>query len=155
PATRMCPPPPGRDYTKFLKTGALKGARIGIPRAFYYDAVTLPGEDRPRDGLNPDQAKVMAEAIAILKHKRAVAVDPAEVPSFIDKDPKNNFPLWDFCSGGDQGKGQDANCSVNFKYGMKRDFNIWLASLGLSSPVKTLTELRQWNLDHVKAGAIK
>ena len=155
PATRMCTPPPGRDYTKFLKADGLKGARIGIPRAFYYDAVTLPGEDRPRGGLNSEQAKVMADAIAILKQQGAVVVDPAEVPSFIDKDPKNNFPLWDFCSGADQAKGKDANCSVNFKYGMKRDFNIWLASLGSSAPVKTLSELRQWNLNHAKAGAIR
>jgi amidase len=44
---------------------------------------------------------------------------------------------------------------VNFKYGMKRDFNNWLASLGPAAPVKTLTELREWNLAHAKAGAIK
>ena len=44
---------------------------------------------------------------------------------------------------------------MNFKYGMKRDFNAWLASLGPAAPVKTLAELRQWNLEHAKAGAIK
>ena len=38
---------------------------------------------------------------------------------------------------------------------MKRDFNKWLATLGPSAPVKTLTELRDWNLAHQKAGAIK
>jgi amidase len=38
---------------------------------------------------------------------------------------------------------------------MKRDFNRWLASLGAAAPVKTLTELREWNLAHAKAGAIK
>jgi amidase len=155
PATRACKPPPGRDYTKFLKAGALKGARIGIPRAFYYDSITLPGEQQPRRGLNPEQAAVMAEAIAILKAQGAEVVDPADIPSFVDKDPKNNFPLWGYCSGANQAKGKDENCSVNFKYGMKRDFNHWLASLGPSAPVKTLSELRQWNLDHVKAGAIK
>jgi amidase len=42
-----------------------------------------------------------------------------------------------------------------FKYGMKRDFNKWLASLGATAPVRTLTELRQWNVAHQKAGAIK
>jgi amidase len=155
PATRTCTPPPGRDYTKFLKAGALKGARIGIPRAFYYDSITLPGEQRERRGLNPDQAKVMAEAIAILKAQGAEIVDPTEIPSFVSKDPKNNFPLWSYCSGANQAKGKDENCSVNFKYGMKRDFNSWLASLGPSAPVKTLSELRQWNLNHAKAGAIK
>ncbi len=155
PATKTCTAPPGRDYTKFLKAGALKGARIGIPRAFYYDSITLPGETRERRGLNPDQAKVMAEAIAALKAQGAEVVDPADIPSFIDKDPKNNFPLWGYCSGANQAKGKDENCSVNFKYGMKRDFNNWLASLGSTAPVKTLSELRQWNLNHVKAGAIK
>src|SRR5947207_1811996 len=73
-ATRTCTPPPGRDYTKFLRADALKGARIGIPRAFYYDRITLPGESAPR-------------------------------PS--------------------------------------------------TAPVKTLTELRQWNITHIKAGAIR
>ena len=38
---------------------------------------------------------------------------------------------------------------------MKRDFNLWLKSLGPSAPVKSLTELRQWNLAHAKAGTIK
>lgn len=155
PATKTCTAPPGRDYTKFLKAGALKGARIGIPRAFYYDSITLPGEQRERRGLTSDQAKVMTEAIAVLRAQGAEVVDPAEIPSFIDKDPKNNFPLWGYCSGANQAKGKDENCSVNFKYGMKRDFNNWLASLGPSAPVKTLSELRQWNLSHVKAGAIK
>ncbi len=154
-ATKTCTPPPSRDYTKFLDAGALKGARIGIPRAFYYDRMTVPGEERPRGGLNAEQAQVMADAIAVLKKQGAVVVDPTEVPSFVEKDAKDNFLSWDYCSGGDQGKGKDAGCSVNFKYGMKRDFNAWLSSLGPSSPVKTLTELREWNLKHTKAGAIR
>ena len=40
---RPCTPPPGRDYTKFLKRDGLKGARIGIPRAFFYDETKVPG----------------------------------------------------------------------------------------------------------------
>lgn len=154
-ATQTCTPPAGRDYTKFLKTGALKGARIGVPRAFYYDKITLPGTKEPRGGLNSEQASAMAEAIDILKKQGAVIVDPADIPSFVDQDPSSNFLLWDYCSGGDQSKGHDAGCSVDFKYGMKRDFNKWLASLGPSAPVKTLYELRIWNLNHVKAGAIR
>jgi len=169
PATTTCTPPPGRDYTKFLRAGALKGARIGIPRAWYYDRITLTGDsaNRPegistttgitagRGGLNPEQAKAMAEAIAILKQQGAIIVDPADVPSFAARNPADNFAAWDFCAGADQAKGKDANCSVNFKYGMKRDFNAWLKSLGPSAPVKTLTELREWNTAHANAGAIK
>src|SRR5689334_15394020 len=30
PATTRCMPPPGRDYTRFLSTSALQGARIGV-----------------------------------------------------------------------------------------------------------------------------
>src|SRR5580692_3748629 len=91
PATRACTPPPGRDYTKFLKAGALKGARIGIPRAFYFDRA--PGGGRGRGGLNAEQAKSMADAIEVLKREGAIVVDPAEIPSFVNPDPKNNFPL--------------------------------------------------------------
>src|SRR5213083_1490986 len=43
PATKLCTPAPGRDYIKFLKKDGLKGARIGIPRASFYDAFTPPG----------------------------------------------------------------------------------------------------------------
>ena len=154
-ATKTCTPPPGRDYTQFLKADSLKGARIGIPRVFYYDAVTLPGQARTRNGLDPQQAKVMTEAIEAMKQAGAIIVDPVEIPSFVDKDPKNNFLLWPYCSGAEQAKGKDDNCSVNFKYGMKRDFNNWLASLGPSAPVKTLHDLQQWNVAHAKAGAIK
>ncbi len=155
PATKTCGPPPGRDYTKFLDAGALKGARIGIPRAYFYDKVTPPGGKEPRGGLNADQAKVMVEAIEVLKRQGAVIVDPADIPSVMAKDAKNNFLSWGICSGWSDAKGKDADCSVSFKYGMKRDFNKWLASLGPSAPVKTLTELREWNLKHTKAGALK
>ena len=156
PATTTCTPPPGRDYTKFLKTDSLKGARIGIPRVYFYDSGPAGrGGGRGRGGLNPAQAKVMEEAIAALQQQGAVIVDPVEIPSFVDKDPKNNFLQWPYCSGAEQAKGKDENCSVDFKYGMKRDFNNWLAILGPSAPVKTLHELQQWNLAHAKAGALR
>jgi amidase len=155
PATRTCTPPPNRDYTKFLNAGGLKGARIGVPRAIYINPVTLPGETAPRGGVNAEQAKVMADAIAVLKQQGAIVVDPAEVPSVIARDANDSFPLFDFCAGAEHAKGKDANCSINFKYGMKRDYNAWLASLGPSAPVKTLREHIAWNLAHAKAGAIK
>jgi amidase len=149
PATATCTPPPGRDYTKFLRAEGLRGARIGIPRAFYYDRFD------GRGGLNADQAKAMGDAIAILKQSGAIVVDPADVPSFVDKDAKNNFTTWDYCSGAEQARGKDEQCSVAFKYGMKRDFNLWLKTLGAPAPVQSLTALREWNLAHASAGAIK
>ena len=40
-------------------------------------------------------------------------------------------------------------------YGMKRDFNAWLETLGEDAPVRTLTELREWNVAHRQAGSMK
>jgi amidase len=155
PATRACAPPSSRDYTQFLRPTGLRGARIGIPRASFYDRAPVPGASEPRGGLNADQAKVMAEAIEVLKREGAVIVDPADIPSIVDRDPQNNNSVWGNCSGANNSRGHDEDCSISFKYGMKRDFNKWLASLGPAAPVKTLTELREWNLAHRAAGAIK
>ncbi len=155
PATSRCTPPPGRDYTRFLKRDALKGARIGVPRAFYYDPIIPPGDTSPRGGLTPDQMKVMTEAIEILQQQGVTIVDPADIPSVIAADPQKNLVRWSQCSGSGNAKGKDENCSTVFKYGMKRDFNQWLASLGPAAPVRTLTELRQFNLAHTAAGTLK
>lgn len=84
---------------------------------------------------------MMAEAIAILEANGATIVDPADIPSVIDPNPDNNLLV-------------NGRSSV-LHYGMKRDFNAWLATLGESAPVKTLTELREWNLAHEHAGALK
>ena len=154
-ATGRCEPPQGRDYTAFLKAGALKGARIGIPRAFFYDEIAVPGREKPTGGLNKEQRAVMDEAIAVLKAQGAVIVDPADIPSVLAPRVDDNLVAWGVCSGTSGARGQDAGCSIDFKYGMKRDFNAWLKSLGDSAPVKTLTELRLWNLAHTQAGALK
>ena len=154
-ATQTCTPPPNRDYTPFLKADGLKGMRIGVPRAFYIDPVTAPGEKEPRGGLNAAQKQVMADAIAVLKGQGAEIVDPADVPSIVSTDPKTNFLLFDYCQGAEHKRGGDAVCTVNFKYGMKRDFNAWLKSLGDKAPVASLTELREWNLAHAVAGSMR
>jgi len=155
PATTRCTPPRDRDYTRFLNASALQGARIGIPRAFFYDKLTPPGEKEGRGGLDADRTRVMEEAIAVLREKGAVLVDPVEIPSIVSAEASSNFLSFGTCSGLENAKGKDAGCSVILKYGMKRDFNLWLASLGAPAPVKTLTELRLWNVAHQKAGAIK
>jgi amidase len=147
-ATATCTPPPNRDYTPFLKADGLEGKRIGVPRAFFIDAVTPPGEKAPQGGLTAEQAKVMADAIALLKAQGAEIVDPADVPSVVATTADDNFLLFTYCQGAEHKKGGDANCTVNFKYGMKRDFNAWLASLGSRAPVANLTDLRRFNSDH-------
>jgi amidase len=170
PATTRCAPPAGRDYTKFLKPDGLKGARIGIPRAFYYDRLAPAGEPSPaappvegrggrggggRGGLNDAQAKLMADAIDVLKRAGAIVVDPANMPSVLDPDPQKNPTLIPICSGTENAKGKDGACSVVLKYGMKRDFNAYLATLGAGAPVKSLTELRTFNTAHARANAIR
>ena len=154
-ATKACVPPPGRDYTVFLKRDSLRGARIGIPRAFFYAETKVPGRDRPAGGLTKEQLALMEEAIAVLKAEGAVIVDPADIPSVLDSEASKNFVGWGQCSGVNNGKGKDANCSSVLKYGMKRDFNAWLATLGASAPVKTLTELRIYNLTHTASNSMK
>src|SRR6476646_8447578 len=88
-ATRKCPPPAGRDYTRFLNPSGLKGARVGIPRAFFYERSSA-GATAPRGGLSDDQRKLMDEAIAVLKQQGAVIVDPANIPSVVDTNAANN-----------------------------------------------------------------
>jgi amidase len=143
PATNRCTPPQGRDYSRFLQRDGLKGARIGIPRASFYQ------------GLSPERARAMSDAIEVLKREGANVIDPANVPSTVDADVRLNIDRWNICNGAGNSKGNDTNCSTVLKYGMKRDFNRWLASLGASAPVKSLTELRQWNLKHERSGAIR
>ena len=141
PATSRCEPPPDGDYTAFLRADGLRGARIGIPRALYYEAVTAPGSNQSQDRLSEEGGAVMAEVIEILGEQGATIVDPANIPSVVDADAASNL----LAAG---------NSSV-LSYGMKRDFNTWLESLGDTAPVRTLTELRGWNLAHVQAGALK
>jgi amidase len=141
PSTSRCEVPPNGDYTAFLNAEGLQGARIGIPRAGYYDSIQVPGTDRWQNRLNDEGREVMAEAIEILRQQGATIVDPADIPSVVDTDPTTSLLT--------------NNGSSVLNYGMKRDFNAWLASLGESAPVKTLTELREWNLAHESAGAIK
>jgi amidase len=155
PATNACLLPPGRDYTRFLRLAGLKGARIGIPRAGFYRPVNRPDTGAAVGGINVQQLAVMEEAIAIMRREGATIVDPADIPSYLDGTPERNLNTWPICAGPANGKGGDAACSTVFKYGMKRDFNLWLASLGPGAPVKTLTELRNYNLANQNRGAIK
>jgi len=154
PATQRCTPPAKNDYTVFLKADALKGARIGIPRSIFYDRAQLPGQATPSGGLSPEAAVVMADAIEVLRSKGAIIVDPADIPSIVDPDPKNNPAVWQACSSAED-TAKDNACSISTNYGMKRDFNLWLATLGPAAPVKSLTELREWNVAHRNAGSMR
>jgi amidase len=154
-ATTTCSAPAGHDYTRHLRRDALKGARLGIPRAYYYDATASPDARGSNGGLNGAQQAVMADAISILRAQGATVIEPVELPSIVTKDRTQNLLSWPVCSGPGDAKGRDEDCSVVFKYGMKRDFNAWLASLGDRAPVKSLSELREWNRAHEASGTLK
>jgi amidase len=154
PATRTCRPPARHDYTAFLRVNALKGARIGVPRAYFYDPIPIDGVPGVRGGLIGAEREAMNQAIAALKAAGATIVDPADLPTY-QAAGADNLDRWPVCGGPGGAKGRDEHCSVVFKYGMKRDFNTWLASLGAAAPVKTLTELREWNRAHESEGTLK
>ena len=155
PATGRCEAPPNGDYTAFLDADSLQGARIGVPRAGFVEPVAVPGLDGTRGGLNPAQAELFEEAVTVLEARGAVVVDPADLPSVVDPDPDRNLFNWGICAAENATRGNDTHCSIVFKYGMKRDFNAWLASLGDSAPMRSLTELRAWNRENVLLGTLK
>jgi amidase len=155
PATTTCALPPGNDYTRFLRSAGLRGARIGIPRANYYRSTVRPDTGATVGGLNAQQLANMEEAIEVLRSEGATIVDPADIPSIVDGTSENNFLTWGICAGLANRKGSDAACSTVFKYGMKRDFNAYLASLGPGAPFKTLTQLREYNLANVPRNSLK
>lgn len=68
-ATRKSEGKLATDYTQFLKTGSLRGARIGVARDFL-------GKDAGTDG-------VIEQAIGILKKLGAVIVDPIKYPDYL------------------------------------------------------------------------
>ena len=57
------------DYTKYLKVGSLKGARIGIARDFM--------------GKDPEVDRIVESSIATLQKLGAVVVDPIKYPDYL------------------------------------------------------------------------
>jgi amidase len=141
-ATGRCAVPQGRDYTRHLRREGLKGSRIGVPRAYFMAR------------LSEDQRRLMTDAIATLRRQGATIVDPADLPSVTTTDRERSILEWSFCRRGDSNAGP-STCSIVLRYGMKRDFNRWLNSLGSAAPVKSLTELRAWNRAHDRDGALR
>ena len=153
--TKRCKPPVGNDYTQYLNAAGLKGARIGIPRAWFIDEITLPRADTPSGGIPHDQKKLMDEVVTILRAQGATVIDPADIPSAVAAKWEDNVLVRGSCSRAPSYRGHDAECSVVLKYGFKRDFTAWIASLGSTAPVKSLGELREWNIAHASLGTLK
>ena len=156
PRTTTCTAPANHDYTPYLKADSLKGTRIGVPRTGIYTAFDVPGgKQKPFTGLRPDELQSMEDAIAALKAAGAEIVDPADMPTASAKDADHNLAAHPICQKASEGKGADEFCSNVLRYTMKRDFDLWLASLDDKAPVKSLAELLKWDIDHKEYGAIK
>ena len=155
PVTGICQPPPGGDYTPHLKADGLEGARIGVPRAWFVDPLVLPRAESASGGIPDDQRQMLDEAIAALRAAGATVVDPADVPSVLAADWDDNVLVRGSCSRGPSFKGDDDHCSVVLKYGFKRDFTAWVASLGAAAPVASLAALREWNIANERRGTLR
>jgi len=71
------------DYTKFLDSNGLRGARIGVARKYF-------GFSEPVD-------KLLAAAIDIMKHLGAEIIDPADIPTTGKfGDSENEVMLYEF-----------------------------------------------------------
>ncbi|MDV2998088.1 MAG: Glutamyl-tRNA(Gln) amidotransferase subunit A [Chroococcidiopsis sp. SAG 2025] len=99
-----------KDYTKFLRTGSLKGARIGVARDFF--------------GGDPEIDRLAEEAIATLKELGAKVVDPVYFdPEFIDFYVRNG--------------GRNIRDIADYRF--KEDWEAYLATFGPDVP-KTVAE---------------
>ncbi|MHB8519888.1 MAG: amidase [Limisphaerales bacterium] len=99
-----------RDYTGCLDATALRGARIGVARNFF--------------GWHPRVDLVMETALATMRRKGALLLDPASLPSRQGLD--------------------DAEHQVML-YEFKAGLNAYFASLGSNAPVKSLKDLIAFN----------
>ncbi len=98
------------DYTKTLNEEGLRGARIGVARKAF------PG--------HPEVVANIERAIAVMKERGAIIVDPAEVPkggSFDDKELE--LLLFEF----------------------KASMEAYLVDLGSATKLRTLQDLIAWN----------
>jgi amidase len=103
------------DYTRFLDPRGLRGARIGVARGMFNS--------------NGKVNKLMENAIDIMKHERAEAIDPADIPTL--------------------GKLDDTEELVML-YEFKAGINRYLAALGPQAPVQSLKQIIAFNERHWK-----
>jgi amidase len=101
------------DYTRFLDADALRGARIGVARNQF--------------GFDPRVDALMEAAIAVMRSRGAVIVDPVSIPKFDDF----------------QGAALDL-----LLYEFKADLNAYLAGLGPEAPIESLAEAIAFNEAH-------
>ena len=155
PMTLRCKPPSNNNYLQFLGSKVLSGKRIGVPRKWFVTPYILPGRTKASGGVPKDQQDVLNNAIAVLKGLGATVIEAADIPSAIAQDWEKNSLVRGSCTIGPSFKSSDKKCSVVLKYSFKRDFNVWLRTLGDSAPFESLSQLRQWNITNRARGTLK
>jgi len=113
-ATRASQGKAAPDYTKFLDPDGIRGARIGV-----FHPASLEGD--------PWVEAAMKEALAVLKDRGAVLIEPVEIAT--------------------AGKFGDAEGEV-LRYDFKVDLNRYLAELGPGAPIHSLQEAIEFNETH-------
>jgi amidase len=68
PATARVPAAATTGYAAALDAGALRGARIGVPRRRYF-------------GYSPDADRLVERALDVMRAEGAIVVDPADIPT--------------------------------------------------------------------------
>lgn len=101
------------DYTPFLDVEGLRGARLGVARKLF--------------GLHPGVDRLMEDALAEMKRRGAVIVDPADIPHLGEYDQSELEVLL---------------------YELKADLNAYLAGLDPQAPVRTLADVIAFNQAH-------
>ncbi|EJU00901.1 amidase signature enzyme [Dacryopinax primogenitus] len=114
--------PPVPDYRKALDPGALRGARLGVPRKMFLE---LEYTD-----VDPYVHVVFEQAIHVLRQLGAVIVDPADLPSAYEIANSTREQLVGLTD-------------------MKVDLNKYLDTLAeVPTGVRTLEDIIRWNDDH-------
>jgi amidase len=113
-ATRASRVAPNTDYTRFLDANGLKGARIGVARKRY-------------TGYSTHADAALADALAALKDRGAVIIDPADIAT--------------------AGQFDDAEYEV-LLYEFKADLETYLRGLPAGARARTLEDLIAFNRAH-------
>jgi amidase len=140
PATRYLQRP--ADYTEFLDTDGLRGARIGVP-----SDPTDAGRDAFYKSLSPRGAAVMGDVIALLEDRgatiirdnmpeRCIVGGPGTGMGIINRNPESKTV------------GNVVNSAVVFVYELKRDLNLYLRDWAIETGIKTLADIIAFNAAH-------
>jgi amidase len=130
------------DYTSFLDSDGLKGARIGVP-----SDPSDPANDSYYGALPQRAAAVMREAAAVLEREGATVVraniptagwigGPGTEMTILNRNPESPT------------KNQPARRPIVFVYELKHDLNLYLRDWAAGSGMASLADIVAFNAEH-------